>query len=580
MHDTAYRIGGLVMDTYLPSSPARILEIGAQNVNGTLRDHAPRNAEYVGLDFEAGDGVDVVVTGLHDWNVPDDHFDMVMASSVFEHDKAFWRTFLVMCAKAKPGGHIYISAPSNGTVHRYPQDYWRFYPDSGLALEEWARDEGFDVTLVESFVAEREADVWNDFCAVFRRGPSDADLNRDFVFRQVKATNALTWRSSQILNPTDDSEDTRLLAAAHEEQQRWVLHSQHLTATHKDQLELHVQEISRLNEEIGRHREGLASLDEKVAVKDRELAALRRRSEELTRELDQLNAETSGQAQNHEQRLREQANATSELQSRLAQREEEAVQAWACAQEREEERDRVAAEVEKVRQDLANANQWVGKLALTRTQNERQIARLERALTTHSRDLARLQGRNAVLADSNDALQQRHKALVDEHEAAKEHGRSLSDQVSLLERRNVDLQKRVDTLSAGGAQALSSPAPARQARTDDGAQAPVEARLKESYKEIAALSRMVAQEQDDAAELERRNTWLQAAGCFLLEPGKWWWRFMPLDWQRRTRDKRLLRRNLFDSDAYLARHPDVAASGQDPLRHFMQHGITENRRFD
>ncbi|WP_054130748.1 methyltransferase domain-containing protein [Novosphingobium sp. AAP1] len=214
MHDTAYRIGGLVMDTYLPSAPARILEIGALNVNGSLRDHSPRNAEYVGLDFEPGEGVDIVITGTADWHVPDEHFDLVMASSVFEHDSAFWRTFLEMCRKTKPGGHIYISAPSNGTVHRYPRDCWRFYPDSGLALEDWARCQGFELTLIESFIAERETDHWNDFCAVFRRGPCGDPLIRDFVHLKFPSTNALNWRTSLTINPSDETQDMRLLSAA------------------------------------------------------------------------------------------------------------------------------------------------------------------------------------------------------------------------------------------------------------------------------------------------------------------------------------------------------------------------------
>lgn len=217
MHDTAYRIGGLVMDTYLPLVPARILEIGSLNVNGSLRDHSPRNAEYIGLDFDAGEGVDIVVTGAGDWNVPDAHFDLVIASSVFEHDSAFWRTFLEMCRKTKPGGHIYVSAPSNGAIHRYPRDCWRFYPDSGLALEDWARSEGFDLTMIESFVAGREADNWNDFCAVFRLGPSTNEFNRDFVHAKVPSANALNWRSSLTVNSSNDTEDMRLLHAARED---------------------------------------------------------------------------------------------------------------------------------------------------------------------------------------------------------------------------------------------------------------------------------------------------------------------------------------------------------------------------
>lgn len=420
MHDTAYRIGGLVMDTYLPSTPARILEIGAQNVNGTLRDHAPRNAEYVGLDFDEGDGVDIVVTGLADWNVPDAHFDLVMASSVFEHDKAFWRTFLAMCAKAKPGGHIYVSAPSNGTVHRYPQDYWRFYPDSGLALEELAREEGYDVSLVESFIAEREADVWNDFCAVFCLGASNVELNRDFVFQKVPSTNALTWRSSIIVNSVEDSEDTRLLRAAHEENQRWIAHSEHLNALHAEEIELRTRQIDELTQTIEQQAHRLAALDEAAAAREKELAT---RAEELASTLERSNAETK----ERERQFHKLAAGSDELRNRLAQREDQ---------------------------------------------------------------------------------------------------------------------------------------------------------LEEAQDDIASLSDMVASAQDQITELERQNEWLSAAGCFLLERGKWWWRFMPLAWQRRRRDRRLLARNLFDSEAYSRRYPDVASSGQDPFRHFIHHGVSENRRYD
>lgn len=217
MHDTAYRIGGMVMNTYLPSSNAHVLEIGSFNVNGTLRDHAPAGMNYVGLDFEAGDGVDIVITGRDDWNVPDDHFDLVMASSVLEHDPEFWKTFVAMCRKTKSGGHLYISAPSNGTVHRYPKDYWRFYPDAGLALCETARGEGLNVTLVESFIAEREADGWNDFCAIFRIGAHPQDLNSDFVYTRVSCTNAIDWRSADVVNSIEAPEDARLLRTARDQ---------------------------------------------------------------------------------------------------------------------------------------------------------------------------------------------------------------------------------------------------------------------------------------------------------------------------------------------------------------------------
>lgn len=105
-------------------------------------------------------------------------------------------------------------------------------------------------------------------------------------------------------------------------------------------------------------------------------------------------------------------------------------------------------------------------------------------------------------------------------------------------------------------------------------------RLDECHGEIASLSDMVAEAQDRIANLEQQNDWLRDAGAFLLEQGKWWWRFMPRGWQRRKRDSRLLRRDLFDAGAYANRYPDVASSGQDPFRHFIKHGIAENRRHD
>lgn len=558
------------METYLPAAPARILEIGAQDVNGSLRDNAPRNAEYVGLDFEAGKGVDLVVTGLDDWSVPDDHFDLVMASSVFEHDKAFWRTFLAMCAKTKPGGHIYLSAPSNGTIHRYPKDYWRFYPDSGLALEEWARDEGFDMTLVESFVGERDKDVYNDFCAVFRKGPSDADLNRDFIFEKVRSTNALTWRSSKILNPFDESEDTRLLDGAREETRRWVAHADQLTAEHAREMEQRSRQIDELTSEIESKARWITSLGSDVAAREADLATLRVRAEGLVAELGRLNARTEAQAAEHTRQTNQLEAALGELQSRLAQREEEAAQAWDTAGKHEQERDKLVAEVDKMRTQLDDANGWVGKLALARTQMERRIGGLEKALGKLSRDYAQSQLRNDILQDQIDAQSARR-----------------AEPLQLPPPAPLQTLPQAEPPSLPGQPETPAPSATRQieavTRSAEAAQeklAECAARLEECYDEIAMLSDLLVAAQDRATELEQQNNWLRDAGQFLLERGKWWWRFMPLSWQRRKRDRRISMRGLFDSDAYARRYPDVSASGQDPFRHYIHHGIVENRRFD
>jgi hypothetical protein len=68
-----------------------------------------------------------------------------------------------------PHGLLYLNVPTNGDVHRFPVDCWRFYPDSGRALVSWGRRNGIDCELLESYVGPQQGDIWNDFVAVFVR---------------------------------------------------------------------------------------------------------------------------------------------------------------------------------------------------------------------------------------------------------------------------------------------------------------------------------------------------------------------------------------------------------------------------
>lgn len=78
---------------------------------------------YCGVDLAPGKGVDLVVSPGSPLPLADACADAVLASSVFEHDPAFWDSFREMCRITRPGGFIYVNAPSNGHVHRYPRDY-------------------------------------------------------------------------------------------------------------------------------------------------------------------------------------------------------------------------------------------------------------------------------------------------------------------------------------------------------------------------------------------------------------------------------------------------------------------------
>ena len=151
----------------------RVVEIGSQDVNGTLRTAAPSHFEYVGVDFAEAKGVDIVLTDPYSLPFEDSSVDIFLSSSCFEHSEFFWVVFLEVMRCLKPRGLFYLNAPSSGQYHRYPVDCWRFYPDSGKALAKWAQRNGFNASLLESFV--HVGGTWQDFVAVFLKDEAFID---------------------------------------------------------------------------------------------------------------------------------------------------------------------------------------------------------------------------------------------------------------------------------------------------------------------------------------------------------------------------------------------------------------------
>ena len=176
MHDTAMELGQRFFETYCRDATGlKIMDLGAQDVNGSLRNVAPPGNEYIGVDFENAKGVDVVLTDPYKFPFEDNTFDVVVSANCFEHSEFFWLTFLEAIRVAKPDGLLYLDVPFNGAFHRYPVDCWRFYPDSGMALRNWGRRNGQPVELLESFVGNQKTQMMNDFVAVFLKDRQFAD---------------------------------------------------------------------------------------------------------------------------------------------------------------------------------------------------------------------------------------------------------------------------------------------------------------------------------------------------------------------------------------------------------------------
>ena len=503
MHDTAFQIGTLAMNIYADLKEGSILEIGSQSVNGSLRENALSSTKYVGLDIEEGEGVDVVVEPGKPLPFEDASFDFVVASSVFEHDPCFWMTFLEMCRVTKNGGYIYINAPSNGVVHRYPQDNWRFYPDSGRALAQWAVSQGHHASLVESFTADREADIWNDFVAVFRKGKITKALPKVFLHEHITSFNVVTWKSKEVANRRDEPQDMALLREANDR-----------VRTTEDSLA-----------EVTRQRETVAGEAAQLAAR---LAAAEEQGRQHIAERDLL-----------QQQLVEAAKIRGELtvrESELRQRQEEIEQTRAELTQARQERDDTKAQ-------LTGTERRFELEAILRGQAE---AMADQWRTLHERDQAGL----ADLTTAHDVLSKEHAQLE------KERGD--------LQRVRSDNDRKIDELN-------------KAVRTAQDKCRDHEEKWAAHFGETAALSRMLLdREQQTLREREKVERFRELYYALSGQPR--WWSILPRSSQTRREHRRLSRLGLFDAQSYLRKNPDVAASGMDPVHHYLIHGIDEDRQ--
>ena len=98
MHLSAMNNCKLFFQTYAEFFPndrsTKVVEIGSQDVNGSLRSIAPDAFDYIGVDFQAAKGVDVVLTDPYSLPFASESVDIVLSSSCFEHSEMFWLVFL------------------------------------------------------------------------------------------------------------------------------------------------------------------------------------------------------------------------------------------------------------------------------------------------------------------------------------------------------------------------------------------------------------------------------------------------------------------------------------------------------
>jgi SAM-dependent methyltransferase len=113
----------------LSCNPA-VLHLGSRIVAGqpdAVRKFFPASTRFVGLDFIAGPGVDVVadihklgdVEGLG-------KFDVLWSDAVLEHLERPWVAAKAMAAVTRRGGLCFHITHQTFPLHAVPNDYWRF----------------------------------------------------------------------------------------------------------------------------------------------------------------------------------------------------------------------------------------------------------------------------------------------------------------------------------------------------------------------------------------------------------------------------------------------------------------------
>jgi hypothetical protein len=147
-----------------------VIETGTKRYgpNSTLRKHLWPQAKSIGIDFQKGEDVDVVVdieklTDIFEL----DSIDAIFSASTFEHIRKPWIAADQMLKVVKPGGLIFVQSHFCFPEHGYPFDYWRFTSEAWKVLFEDASEVRSSGEIFSKIVQPPAIPVWCDSAPVY-----------------------------------------------------------------------------------------------------------------------------------------------------------------------------------------------------------------------------------------------------------------------------------------------------------------------------------------------------------------------------------------------------------------------------
>ncbi len=199
MHKSSHEKMEWFKNTYLDySNKLEILDVGSLDPNGNYNYSDifnEKNWNYTGLDYEAGNNVDIVVTDIYNWfEIEDNTYDVIISGQFFEHLEFFWLAMSQIERTLKPGGYVCIIAPSDGPKHgKNMKNCYKFYEDGFRALAKYVGLEVIHVSVNNS----EESEPWHDTCLVARKAGSISQENTEELETRI---NNLEGKLDSILD--------------------------------------------------------------------------------------------------------------------------------------------------------------------------------------------------------------------------------------------------------------------------------------------------------------------------------------------------------------------------------------------
>lgn len=192
MHNSSYEHMADLVARFLDRETAlKVVDIGSTDINGSYRTLFKNTRwDYHGVDLEAAPGVDVVLASPYLLPFASRSVDLVISGQAFEHVEFFWMSWLEMVRVLKPGGRIFLIAPSRGPEHRYPQDCWRFYPDGYRALAKFGGCKLVEVSTDWEPHPDPGSEAWGDTVGVFEVASKTLAQR----LSQMAASAAMRWQ--------------------------------------------------------------------------------------------------------------------------------------------------------------------------------------------------------------------------------------------------------------------------------------------------------------------------------------------------------------------------------------------------